>query len=288
MFADWVASPENPLTARVMANRIWRHHFGNGIVKTTSDFGRAGTLPTHPQLLDWLAAEFIENGWSMKKRHRTIMLSQTYQMSSRAENAKANAVDPGNNLLWCQNLRRLEAEALRDTMLAISGRLNPKMGGRGFFPHLSGEVLAGQSRPGLDWELSSADELSRRSLYAYVRRTMTVPMLDTFDYSNTTSPLSERPVTTVAPQALLLLNDTFMREQAAAFADRLEKELGTVATDVRRWTNGASGESQPPPPHVGGYNENSSLAAFSSPWDAATKRRWTNITSAICTRRFFT
>lgn len=234
VFADWVASTENPLTARVMVNRIWRHHFGNGIVKTTSDFGRAGTLPTHPQLLDWLAAEFIENGWSMKKLHRTIMLSQTYQMSSRAENDKANAIDPGNDLLWRQNLRRLEAEALRDTMLAISGRLNPRMGGRGFFPHLSGEVLAGQSRPGLDWELSNAEEKSRRSLYAYVRRTMTVPMLDTFDYSNTTSPLSERPVTTVAPQALLLLNDTFMREQAAAFADRLEKDAPTSDSFINR------------------------------------------------------
>jgi cytochrome c553 len=258
VFADWVASPENPLTARVMVNRIWRHHFGNGIVKTTSDFGRAGTPPTHPQLLDWLAADFIANGWSMKKLHRTIMLSQTYQMSSRAENAKANAVDPGNDLLWRQNLRRLEAEALRDTMLAISGRLNPKMGGRGFFPHLSGEVLAGQSRPGLDWELSSADEKSRRSLYAYVRRTMTVPMLDTFDYSNTTSPLSERPVTTVAPQALLLLNDSFMREQAAAFADRLEKECGgapasSPALDSRALKAGE--DAGAPPPHVGGYTE---------------------------------
>ncbi|MBK8000882.1 MAG: DUF1553 domain-containing protein [Verrucomicrobia bacterium] len=242
VFANWVASAENPLTARVMVNRIWRHHFGNGIVKTTSDFGRAGTLPTHPQLLDWLAAEFIANGWSIKKLHRTIMLSQTYQMSSRAENAKANAVDPGNDLLWRQNLRRLEAEALRDTMLAISGRLNPKMGGRGFFPHLSGEVLAGQSRPGLDWELSSAEEKSRRSLYAYVRRTMSVPMLDTFDYSNTTSPLSERPVTTVAPQALLLLNDAFMREQAAAFADRLEKNsTNLLSPSLSSISNGGEG-----------------------------------------------
>jgi hypothetical protein len=228
-FADWVASADNPLTARVMANRIWRHHFGHGIVKTTSDFGRAGTPPTHPRLLDWLAAEFIENGWSIKKLHKTIMLSQTYQMSSRAENARAGEVDPGNDLLWRQNLRRLDAEALRDTILAISGRLNPKMGGRGFFPRLSGEVLAGQSRPGLDWEISSPEEQSRRSLYAYVRRTMSVPMLDAFDYSNTTSPLSERPVTTVAPQALLLLNDEFMQQQAAAFANRLEEcaqELG--------------------------------------------------------------
>ena len=232
--AEWIASAENPLTARVMANRIWQHHFGNGIVKTTSDFGRAGTLPTHPKLLDWLAAEFIGNGWSIKKLHQTIMLSQTYQMSSRAENAKANAVDPGNDLLWRQNLRRLEAEAVRDTMLAISGNLNPKMGGRGFFPRLSGEVLAGQSRPGLDWEISSPEELSRRSLYAYVRRTMSVPMLDAFDYSNTTSPLSERPVTTVAPQSLLMLNDEFMQQQAAAFADRLEQETGRAALPRRR------------------------------------------------------
>jgi hypothetical protein len=222
--ADWIASPENPLTARVMANRIWQHHFGRGLVKTTSDFGRAGALPTSPALLEWLAAELIENGWSVKTLHKTIMRSQTYQLSSRAENAKALTLDPDNNWLWRQNLHRLEAEALRDTILAVSGRLNPTMGGRGFFPRLSGEVLAGQSRPGLDWEISSPEELSRRSLYAYVRRTMAVPMLDVFDYSNTTSPLSERPTTTVAPQALLLLNDAFLQEQAGALAKRLERE----------------------------------------------------------------
>jgi mono/diheme cytochrome c family protein len=233
--ADWVASAENPLTARVMANRIWQHHFGRGLVKTTSDFGHAGALPSHPALLDWLAAEFIESGWSIKKLHKTIMLSQTYQMSSRAENTRAMSVDPDNRWLWRQNLRRLEAEALRDTILAISGKLNLRMGGRGFFPHLSGEVLAGQSRPGLDWEISSAEELSRRSLYAYVRRTMSVPMLDAFDYSNTTSPLSERPVTTVAPQALLLLNDAFMQEQAAALAERLERGCGAKTETVRDW-----------------------------------------------------
>jgi len=224
--AEWIANANNPLTARVMANRIWQHHFGWGIVKTPSDFGRAGALPTHPKLLDWLAAEWIASGWSIKKLHKTIMLSQTYQRSSRARNAKALAVDPGNDLLWRQNLRRLEAEALRDTILGISGRLNLKQGGRGFFPRLSGEVLAGQSRPGLDWEISSPEEQSRRSLYAYVRRTMSVPMLDAFDYSNTTSPLSDRPVTTVAPQSLLLLNDAFMQEQSKALLERLTREGG--------------------------------------------------------------
>ncbi len=224
--ADWIASPANPLTGRVMVNRVWQHHFGRGLVKTTSDFGRAGVLPTHPKLLDWLAAEFIEGGWSIKKLHKIILLSQTYQMSSGTGNSNADAADPGNDLLWRQNLRRLEAEPLRDTMLALSGRLNPKMGGRGFFPGLSGEVLAGQSRPGLDWDLSSAAEGSRRSLYAYVRRTMAVPMLDAFDYSNTTSPLSERSVTTVAPQSLLMLNDQFMQEQARSMAARLTREVG--------------------------------------------------------------
>ena len=224
--AEWIASAGNPLTARVMVNRIWQHHFGQGLVKSTSDFGRTGALPTHPKLLDWLAEEFIQGGWSIKKMHKAIMLSQTYQRSSRTENAAANAVDPGNDLLWRQNLRRLEAEALRDTVLSISGSLNPRMGGRGFFPRLSGEVLAGQSRPGLDWEISSPEELSRRSLYAYVRRTMPVPMLDAFDYSNTASPLNERPVTTVAPQSLLLLNDAFVQQQAEAFAARITKEAG--------------------------------------------------------------
>lgn len=224
--ADWIASPANPLTARVLVNRVWQHHFGRGLVKTTSDFGRAGILPTHPKLLDWLAVEFVEGGWSIKKLHKIILLSQTYQRSSGTENRQADAIDPGNDLLWRQNLRRLEAESLRDTMLALSGRLNPKMGGRGFFPGLSGEVLAGQSRPGLDWDTSSPDEVSRRSLYAYVRRTMAVPMLEAFDYSNTTSPLSERTVTTVAPQSLLMLNDGFMRQQARAMATRITREIG--------------------------------------------------------------
>jgi hypothetical protein len=224
--AEWIASPQNALTARVLVNRVWQHHFGKGIVPTTSDFGHAGLPPTHPELLDWLASQFITHGWSIKQLHRLILQSETYQQSSDSPNAQAVALDPANDLLGRQNLRRLEAEALRDTILAINGRLNLKMGGRGFFPRLSGEVLAGQSRPGLDWEISSSDELNRRSLYAYVRRTMPVPMLDVFDYSNTTSPLNERPVTTVASQSLLLLNDEFMQDQAAALAERLVNEVG--------------------------------------------------------------
>jgi hypothetical protein len=235
--ASWIAAPQNPLTARVMVNRVWQHHFGKGIVRTTTDFGRAGSPPTHPELLDSLAAAFIDGGWSIKKLHRLIMLSQTYRQSSKADRAEGFAADPGNDLLWHQNLRRLEAEAVRDSVLCVTGSLNPVMGGRGFFPHLGGEVLAGQSRPGLDWEVSSSAEQARRSVYAFVRRTMAVPFLETFDYNNTTSPLPERAVTTVAPQALMLLNDGFMHAQAVAFAERLLREAGDkpIAQITRSW-----------------------------------------------------
>ncbi|HEX3658967.1 MAG TPA: DUF1553 domain-containing protein [Pirellulales bacterium] len=225
--ARWLAQRDNPLPARVMANRVWQHHFGQGIVKSTNDFGHAGIPPTHPELLDWLAAELIESGWSVKHLHKAIMLSSAYRMSSRADNPRAVAADPGNDLLWRQNLRRLEAESIRDTVLAVSGQLNPAMGGRGFFPHLSGEVLAGSSKPGAGWELSPEREQTRRSIYTFVKRSLMDPMLETFDYSNTAQPLGERPVTTVAPQSLMLLNDDFVQTQAAAFAERLVREAGS-------------------------------------------------------------
>ena len=238
--ADWIANPANPLTARVWVNRVWHHHFGRGLVRTTADFGRVGGLPSHPELLDWLAGEFIRQGWSTKALHRLILTSATWRQSSQGGDPAAAEADPGNELLWRQNLRRLDAEALRDTLLAVSGSLNLESGGRGFFPALSGEVLAGGSRPGTDWQVSGPGELSRRSVYAYIRRTSMVPMFEAFDYSNATSPLSERPVTTVAPQALMLLNDVFVQEQAAALAERVRTETGAGATDRQRlqraWT----------------------------------------------------
>ncbi|OWK46756.1 DUF1553 domain-containing protein [Fimbriiglobus ruber] len=233
--AKWVASAENPLTARVMANRIWQHLFGRGIVKTTADFGKGGTPPTHPELLDWLAANFARNGWSVKHQIRTVMLSQAYQMSSRATDPAATAADPANDRFWRQNLRRLEAEAIRDSVLTVSGTLNPATGGRGFFPRLAGEVLAGGSRPGDGWGKSDGPETDRRSVYAYVKRSVLPPMFEGFDYGNVNSPLTERQVTTVAPQALMLLNDNVMREKAAAFAGRVQKEASTdVAAQIER------------------------------------------------------
>ena len=228
--ADWIASPSNPLTARVMVNRVWHHHFGRGLVRTTADFGRVGSLPSHPELLDWLAADFIRNGWSVKALHRRILTSATWKQSSATTAPEALAKDPGNELLWRQNLRRLDAESLRDSLLAISGELNLDAGGRGFFPALSGEVLAGGSRPGTDWEVSSQGARARRSVYAYVRRTSMVPLFETFDYNNATSPLSERPTTTVPTQALMLLNDAFVHEQAAALANAVIRESGGLSS----------------------------------------------------------
>ena len=224
--ADWIASVENPLTARVIVNRVWQHLFGRGIVRTPNNFGKAGVPPTHPQLLDWLTAEFVEGGWKIRPLIKTIMLSRPYQMSSSAQNADAAKLDPGNDLFWRHNLRRLDAEAIRDAVLSVSGQLNLKMGGRGFFPNLSADVLATQSRPGSGWDKSDPAERNRRSVYIFVKRTLMVPMLETFDYNNTAEPLGVRPVTTVAPQALMLLNGQFIEEKAESFAARVKKDVG--------------------------------------------------------------
>ncbi len=219
--AKWIASEDNPLTARVMVNRIWQHHFGTPIVATPNDFGRAGVPPTHPDLLDFLASRFIEDGWSIKSLHRLILTSRTYRQSSRNMNDDALAIDPGNTLYWRQNMRRLEAEAIRDSVLAVSGTLNPAMGGPSFFPQLGGEVVAGASKPGFGWGHSSEAERARRSIYIFVKRTMLVPFMETLDYTGTESPMDRRPITTIAPQALLMLNSRFMRDQAAILAERV-------------------------------------------------------------------
>jgi hypothetical protein len=211
-----------------MMNRLWQEHFGRGIVRSADNFGRAGTPPTHPELLAWLARDFIDGGWRLKRMQKRIVLSNAYQMSSAESDARAHAVDADDDLFWRQNLRRLDAEAIRDTMLAVSGRLNLKMGGRGIFPRLSPEVLATQSRPGLGWDReSSPAEESRRSVYIYLKRTLMVPFFEAFDYTNTAESVGTRPITTVAPQALLLLNSEFANEQAAALAERVRRDAGS-------------------------------------------------------------
>jgi hypothetical protein len=247
VLASWIASRDNPLTARVMVNRLWHYHFGRGIVATPSDFGHTGTPPTHPQLLDWLAYEFVDGGWKLKRLHKLIMLSDTYRQASRVANDTALAVDPGNTLLWRQNLRRLEAEAIRDSMLAVSGQLNPKMGGHSVFPELSREVLSTQSRPGSGWKISTKEEQARRSVYVFVKRTLAVPLLETFDAASPDSSTAARATTTIAPQALLLLNSEFMDEQATAFAQRVLRECGSnPSANVERMFRLALG--RPPAP----------------------------------------
>jgi len=233
VLANWIATKDNPLTARVIVNRIWQHHFGVGIVPTTNDFGKFGMPPTHPELLDWLAGEFVRSGWKFKAMHRMIMHSNTYKMSAQANEAGLR-VDPGNSLLWRFRPRRLNAEEVRDSMLAVSGKLNLKMGGPSVFPTIPSEVLAGQSKPGDGWGRSSPEEASRRSAYVFVKRSLLVPILSAHDQADTDTTCAVRYTTTVPTQALTMLNGDFSQEQAAAFAERLMKEApGDVRKQVR-------------------------------------------------------
>lgn len=222
--AEWITSPTNPLAARVMVNRIWQYHFGRGIVRTSSNLGFQGDKPTHPELLDYLASEFVKGGWKLKPLHRQILLSSAYRMGSTA-NSKALAKDPINDLLWRFDMRRLTAEEVRDSILAANGSLNPQMGGPGIFPTIPPEVLAGQSRPGDGWGNSSPEEQARRSVYIHVKRSLQVPILASFDSSDTDFSCPVRFATTQPTQALGTLNSTFINEQAKIFAAFLLKQV---------------------------------------------------------------
>ncbi len=224
--ADWIASADNPLTARVMANRVWQGHFGRGIVRSPSNFGTQGDRPTHPELLDWLAAEFLARGWHLKPLHKRIVMSNAYRMSSKAE-PKALAADPTNDLFWRFDMRRLSAEEIRDSILAVSGNLNLKMYGPGIFPEIPAEVLAGQSQPGLGWGKSSPEEQARRSVYVHVKRSLLLPILEGFDLAETDRSTPARFATTQPTQALALLNSAFLQSQAGILAARLRREAGS-------------------------------------------------------------
>jgi mono/diheme cytochrome c family protein len=185
VLADWLGSPANPLTARVMVNRLWQHHFGRGLVRSSNDYGYRGTPPTHPELLDWLASEFVARGWKLKEMHRLILTSNAYRLSSQP-NPTAQAKDAENDLLWRFEPRRLGAEEVRDSILAVSGNLNPKMGGPSIHPTIPKEVLAGQSNPGTNWDLlCPPDERARRSVYVHIKRSLGVPILTAFDAADT-------------------------------------------------------------------------------------------------------
>ena len=219
--ASWITDPSNPLTARVMVNRIWQGHFGKGIVATPSDFGVTGDRPTHPELLDWLADRFVRDGWSVKKLHKLIVTSTAYQQSARGDGAGMKA-DPANALLWQFPRLRLDGEALRDAMLMTAGLLNPKAGGPSVFPDLPVEIKAGSWKPSAD-----SAERNRRSVYVSVKRNLRYPLFGLFDSPDRTETCARRFTTTTAPQALTLLNDSLILGYAKAVADRVLTDAGT-------------------------------------------------------------
>ena len=225
--ANLLTDPENPLTARVLVNRVWQHHFGQGIVASPSDFGLKGERPTHPQLLDWLAGELVRHGWSLKYLHRLIMTSSTYQQSSRPREEAAR-VDPVNQFLWRYPRQRLEGEGIRDCALAVAGLLNPKMGGPSVFP----ELPEGMPAPRGGWKVSAASpERNRRSIYVFVRRNTRYPLFDSFDMPDPHESCSRRNVTTGPIQALHLLNSTLALEWAQQFAARV---IAAAGPDLRQ------------------------------------------------------
>src|SRR5215471_10576093 len=220
--AEWLGSPENPLTARVIVNRIWSHHFGTGIVASLDNFGKMGQQPTHPELLDWLAVEFMERGWSMKQMHRLIMTSEAYRMSSEDRDSAAAAQDPENHYLWRYPIQRLDAEIVRDAIMAVSGALDLKMGGPPVFPHIPSEILASMS--GGIWKREEDGPQSwRRSVYVYRKRGLVFPMFEVFDLPDQNTTCGRRNVSTVPTQALALMNDAFVVRQANLFADRVRE-----------------------------------------------------------------
>jgi mono/diheme cytochrome c family protein len=224
-FADWLTAPENPLTARVMVNRIWQHHFGEGIVRTPSNFGRMGEAPSHPELLDWLAHEFIASGWSMKAMHRMMMNSEMYRMSSNDIDADV-AIDPENRFFWRMPRERLEAEVLRDQILAVAGTLDRKLGGPCIHPYIAPDIVQGSSHR--VWLGKPDDDPStwRRSLYVFSKRSIRYPMFEAYDQPNLINTCDRRNRSTIAPQALLLMNNNFVITQSRLFAERLRKEAG--------------------------------------------------------------
>lgn len=234
--ARWLTSSEHPLTARVIVNRLWQHHFGAGLVATASDFGRNGQRPTHPELLDWLARELIRQGWDLKKMHRLMMTSAAYCRSS-VNDPVALKKDPANKLLWRMNRRRVESEAIRDTILAVSGALNMSMGGPGVYAKLPKgiNIQFPNNDKELSWGASTPADDHRRSIYLFQRRTLTYPLMEVFDAAPMNQSCAVRPQTTVAPQTLALFNGEFAREAAAEFARRLQREAGAnTAQQIER------------------------------------------------------
>ena len=220
--AEWIVKPANPLTPRVMVNRLWQQHFGAGLVRTPNNLGYKGDLPTHPELLDWLATELVDGDWRMKRIHKLILMSHTYRQATIHPNQDDyNSRDASNLLLWHGERRRLNAEALRDTMLFVSGELDETMGGPSFKATIPANALEGLSTKDKAWQASPAQQQHRRSLYMYSARSLLSPMMTTFNFSDTISPCGQRDVTIAPTQALALLNNAFAHDRSAALANRV-------------------------------------------------------------------
>lgn len=224
-FAEWIASRDNPLTTRVMVNRVWQHHFGEGIVRTPSNFGKTGMRPSHPELLDWLAAEFVESGWSVKHMHRLMLNSEAYRMASRDIPGNLEK-DASNTYFWRQSRNRHEVEVIRDQIMAVAGTLNRTVGGPAVRPFIDPALF--QSSTDRTWpgKAIGDPESWRRSIYVFSKRSIRFPMFEAFDQPDMVSSCSRRTRSTVAPQALLLMNNAEVLMQAKHFAQRVAVEAG--------------------------------------------------------------
>ncbi|MCA9215865.1 MAG: PSD1 domain-containing protein [Planctomycetales bacterium] len=232
--AEWIADPNNPLTARVWVNRIWQHHFGKAIVRTPNNFGFLADPPTHPKLLDWLASEFLQNGGRTKHLHRLILTSQTWRQSTLHPDAeRLTTHDAGNRLWWHAERRRLDAETLRDSLLAASTELDLTVGGEGFRPTISPEALEGLSRKTDAWQASKPEEQNRRSIYMFLKRGLLPPMMTTFDLCDPTLSCGKRDVTIVPTQALALLNNQFVHDRSEHLANVIAEQSGDVESQVK-------------------------------------------------------
>jgi hypothetical protein len=230
--AQWITRPDHPLTWRSIVNRVWQHHFGRGLVETPNDFGRMGKLPTHPELLDWLAAEFRDSGQSMKSLHKLIVTSATYQQSS-AHDTSNSTVDSDNRFLWRMNRRRLEAEEIRDAMLAVSGKLDPKMGGPGYYLFV---LERPEHSPHYEYHKFNPDDASshRRSIYRFIVRSQPDPYMTTLDCADSSQSTPLRNETLTSLQALSLLNNGFSLTMSKHFASKLSTETSSVPEQVTR------------------------------------------------------
>jgi hypothetical protein len=226
--AKWIASADNPLTARVMVNRMWQHHFGRGIVETPSDFGKNGSLPSHPELLDWLATEFVREKWSVKAMHRLILTSSAYrQASQNIDRQAAILADPDNRLLWQFPRLRLEGDVIRDSVLAVSGRLNLEGGGPPVYPPLPKGLDEAQKVQMVNtWETSEGADGRKRSLFVFQRRSLNLPLLETFDAEVPNASCDRRRRSVTALQPLAMYDSEFVNTEARFFAERVRKEAG--------------------------------------------------------------